>query len=365
MSLTNKIVLLTMLLATGAQGQTVSSVDGLISQGELVTINGSGFGADSRGNITLFDTVESGAISNSWDRNDLTDLTVVDFSRHLNSAKSAFVDVNYYNPAFVPQRPFVKASLQTRFTSDTWFCQYWLYYGANVERTQGDAMDNGKGMRWRPEGDGVENCYIGFPSGLFGIFTIQQEGTPGTAIESQYDEFLYGEARTIMALQTWLCVQTEYVASSVGAYDGRVTMWVNGRKVAEVTEQMTREFDSGLPWVQHLGIEYENIGYINDSNFNYFDDFYCSDTLARVEIGDAPVYDNCTHREIQEITSWGPGAVGITVNTGSFLNQEIAYVFVVGADGTKSAGSQVIINSSYVNPVTLVAPSNLTASGGN
>lgn len=53
----------------------------------------------------------------------------------------------------------------------------------------------------------------------------------------------------------------------------------------------------------------------------------------RVEIGDAVMWNNCKHREIQIPTAWSANSITITVNRGSFGPCETLYLFVVDADG--------------------------------
>ncbi len=74
----------------------------------------------------------------------------------------------------------------------------------------------------------------------------------------------------------------------------------------------------------------------------YWDDVYIDNTPARVEIGDRPLYDSCTHREIQIPTAWSTGSITFRVNKGSF-NNGTAYLFVVNSAGVKSVGHPVEI----------------------
>ena len=67
--------------------------------------------------------------------------------------------------------------------------------------------------------------------------------------------------------------------------------------------------------------------------YQYYDDIYINNSWARVEIGDDPDYDSCTHREMQIPTAWSSDSVDITVNQGSFPDGATAYLFVVDEDG--------------------------------
>lgn len=76
----------------------------------------------------------------------------------------------------------------------------------------------------------------------------------------------------------------------------------------------------------------------------FFDDIYLQfGTQARVEMGDRPVYDDCTRLEIQPPTSWGDGSIALTVNRGSFASGSTVYLFVVRDDGSVSPGVQATV----------------------
>jgi len=56
-------------------------------------------------------------------------------------------------------------------------------------------------------------------------------------------------------------------------------------------------------------------------------------TQARVEIGDNPVYEQCTHREIQPVESWSDTEISMTVNLGSFEPRDNIWIFVLNGSG--------------------------------
>ena len=86
----------------------------------------------------------------------------------------------------------------------------------------------------------------------------------------------------------------------------------------------------------------------------YFDDIYINNSWARVEIGDDPDYDSCTHREMQIPTAWSSDSVDITVNQGSFQNGTTAYLFVVDEDGAvNTAGYEVSFSAQSSGDLTV------------
>lgn len=74
----------------------------------------------------------------------------------------------------------------------------------------------------------------------------------------------------------------------------------------------------------------------------YIDDLYVDNTRARIELGNASVFEDCTHREIQIPSSWYDTGITFTYNPGSFGSSETVYLFVVNADGEVSNGYEVV-----------------------
>ena len=70
----------------------------------------------------------------------------------------------------------------------------------------------------------------------------------------------------------------------------------------------------------------------------YRGELYVDTTMARIELGNAPVFDQCTHREIQIPVSWSNTQATFTANPGTFSSTADTYLFVVDADGKASPG---------------------------
>ena len=74
------------------------------------------------------------------------------------------------------------------------------------------------------------------------------------------------------------------------------------------------------------------------------DDIYLQfGTRARVEIGEASVYELCTRLEVQPPTDWSDGVITIQTNRGAFAPGETVYVFVIRDDEEVSAGARVVL----------------------
>lgn len=91
----------------------------------------------------------------------------------------------------------------------------------------------------------------------------------------------------------------------------------------------------------------------------YMDDLYIATSKARVEIGNNAVFENCTHREIQRHTAWADGSATITVNRGSFDENDSAYLFVIDSTGVASAGKLITFGASVEDTIAPNNPSGL------
>ena len=72
---------------------------------------------------------------------------------------------------------------------------------------------------------------------------------------------------------------------------------------------------------------------------------YVDASWARVEIGDRPVYGECTQRQILYCTAWAPDGTRIQalVHGGDFADGAALFLFVVDPAGTPSAGHPVTL----------------------
>jgi len=99
-----------------------------------------------------------------------------------------------------------------------------------------------------------------------------------------------------------------------------------------------------------------HFGYFETNNLNpghevhtYWDDIYIDDSWARVEIGDQPVYSNCTHLEAQKIVSWNSDRIDFITNNGSFSQGDTAYLYVIDAAGNNNdQGVEITIGGTTI-----------------
>ena len=152
----------------------------------------------------------------------------------------------------------------------------------------------------------------------------------------------------------WFRVEFQAEQSQASVSDGSIEQWHTQPtgpilKIIDLSSVMTtasEEWDT-----LEIGQACTNMDAgISSGVINYFDDVYLDNTWARVVIGDASTYDNCTTRETQIPSAWATGEITVTFNAGAFTD-ETAYLFVVDSDGAVSNGYEIVVGEAAdVNP---------------
>lgn len=143
--------------------------------------------------------------------------------------------------------------------------------------------------------------------------------------------------------------------SSSGARDGKLRVW----------------WDNNLVWDwQSHHASNPSFGVMGDADYgngdlagdwavgNYFssaspatyvdfDDVLLDHTQARVELGNAATYSECSILEVQPAATWSDNAVSFTVNAGALAQAPAAYLYVVDAQGAANlSGFPVKVSAS-------------------
>ena len=97
-------------------------------------------------------------------------------------------------------------------------------------------------------------------------------------------------------------------------------------------------------WMQWTRFIWQNYwGNCGDDAEWFFDDIYVQlGNHARVELGDAPQWQDCRHREVQDVTSWSSSSIQVRLNKGSLPSGQ-AYLYVVRDDGVVSNAQPVTL----------------------
>ena len=330
---------------------SITGVSGNISNGESITISGSGFGSTGP-NVVLFDSFEKGnigsnisTVSNSadignWDALGNTEQTYSTES-FLSGDKSMKVDFSQ-NGGSGPMLNYPNVQ-----NSDI-FLSWWQYMPINRDVPGTNNVD-GPNWKWFWIGDETDSWPFGSDyvttclsnddcDGIIGVFPADDLEAPeregGTWFDSSF------------AKGTWMRVSVAMKNATSGAYLWNQEISTMGNFVKfNLNNIVTAHSDD--PW-NVLTLP----GYGRDDNnaVAYYDDVYIAtgdSARARVEIGNAPTYSASTNLTLLTPTDWSDGSITATVRGGSFTDGSEAYLYVIDSSGAVNAsGCQIVINSS-------------------
>ena len=126
-----------------------------------------------------------------------------------------------------------------------------------------------------------------------------------------------------------------WYSAGTGNKDGFAYVWIDGVLQDSCTGL---SIDSGLAQMR-IG-HYQQVGLNLDA---YTDDVYIDKTRARVEVGNASTWSNCSHREIQIPSAWSVNSITFSFNQGSFNDGNTVYVYVVDANGNVNSNGYPIV----------------------
>lgn len=159
----------------------------------------------------------------------------------------------------------------------------------------------------------------------------------------------------------WYRMELVMNTSTQGSQDGVIAQYLHnpagGQPVAlgswrnsQFPSTSRMNYDSSLRYRWFIWQNYRGNGL--DSMKVWMDDFYIQvGSQARVEIGDASTWANCTFREIQPSTSWTSSGVRIRFNQGGLKAGTQYYAYVVDASGNVSNGYPIEIGDSVARPM--------------
>ncbi len=330
------VVILLILPSISLAQPLITSSDAVISEGQIISIFGVGFGQKATPAPMKWDKFDIGT-----DEAYLRDLQPewVPYSE----AGAQYSSTMWHSGGMALAHKTGSGGFGTNYLdlphSEEIFISYW-WRTAEVEHNAIDygviklcrinsSTDAGGGGRYNEAGD----------TALSAMFP-RTATPPYLSYNNGVESFNMGYVST--PFNEWCRIDTYKRLSTPGVADGAVYAEVIGQNDREGSmSAMTRaagqsfQLDTVL-----LGLMAANVeGYFE----LYLDDIYVDNTLARVELGDNPVFESCHHREMQLPVTWlGTGSqVDISINQGSFPNGSQVWLFVVDSEGQASPGYQV------------------------
>lgn len=142
-------------------------------------------------------------------------------------------------------------------------------------------------------------------------------------------------------IDTWHRIEMFIRASTPGVADGAVWAAQDGERVWTQENVMTRA--AGMTYQYNsilLGLMAANVR--NDGHFELrIDDVMAVSSEARVELGNAPRFEDCTLREIQPYAAWTATSIQVTPRLARLDASMPLYLFVVDPEGHASEGFAV------------------------
>jgi hypothetical protein len=325
----------------------ITSVTGTISNGQTVTISGSGFGTDGP-TVVLFDDFEKGPSgsnimlgSNSaqighWD-------SVGDsIPKYDNTYK-----VSGNNAMMVNCQTSYAASFETNNLAafNRAFLTYWVYMPASSTFPTNENGDNWK-IAWLYGSDVLTGDIMTFMRLGTGNFSMDCNGCRASQV--------YVNPAFDMIKGHWYRVATYIDASTYSGADVR-QLWVSSpvenKPITQHIYSNQQLFSAGQ-MMNNLSMN----GYCRQTAAESrarFDDVYLAigpNARARIEIGDSSTYGNCKNLTMVTPTVWNASSITGTVRQGSFASGAAVYLYVTDSNGNvNSAGYPITFSGSGSN----------------
>lgn len=366
------IAVLILATATGSVAwavPSVSSIAGVVEANGQVTISGAGFGSKATAGPLVFDNFESGQnnqgisgnaptvrnISSGWTWGRYgSGANVPHYSNQIvrpNSSRSSrhVFGGSSYNVSLEIIR-------ETPNTGDEIYFSFWRYHN----RTSSAWSRNVKPWIVWGNADGTRpTAYTGWgnPSNGDGEYRNAVIDTGGTS------NTLWGGPEMSTVAGQWVRIEGYLKQSSPTNADGAFQIWVHQTSTPSITLAQSstayRTRSSTNYWRQwHFGSYNATDDPSTSTADIYLDDLYFDRTRARVEIGNASRWSDCSRRELQVPVSWSNNNIAFTVTPGAFTSGTQAYLYVVDAQGvTNEQGYPITLGQGSPAPET---PQNVT-----
>ena len=316
--------------SVAAAAPTVTSVAGRVSQGETVTIRGSGFLDKSPAAPLVWADFEQGiqpsplGINKTWNEIGSMGWSTEGFNGTRGAKATDGVGIWLLRADF-----------------DAWTRDGQKFYVFRRQRMNfliTDTSQNWKSWRMWPASTGYPNIYAAPSNGRVYVEQVGAEsgfwGNMNPRTTNWYAEELIGQA-----------------SSAPGVKDGRLTVRFDGRQSTSGT-LMTRSASKPALMTKNYvvhGVQ-ANPSRWNpawqSSNRMWVDDVYADTTWARVMLGNASTYSSVTRMEPQIPTTWSNGSISVVANTDLFPAGSTAYLYVVDKNGNvNSNGFPVVVGS--------------------
>ena len=350
----------------------IISLSGLATNGEIIEIEGEAFGAKGP-QVVLFDDFSEGvdgqrasasAIIGEWAsmrgfiyQDDALShgkgLRVVDPSFSNGHAANWIQFGAAYSEIFMSSRAYVPRGYKFPASSNletmpaiSGLKHHWPMYGAQGYGSTGHDLfgPNWTGANWMTISSNKNKTYVyqhwGHPGWEWGKPVRWSHYIKGNGMEP------VGSKGFFQGVTSGGQVNVIYNEANMGGKVWFSPFWE--------PEGMPYAFDRmTIPGYLRSGSVYPEHNYV-------IDDVYIAvgpNSAARIEIGNKPIYTECTKMAVSTPISWSANKISFTVREGTFKKGESAFLFVVDGNNTPSEGYPIEFGVKYPLPSP---PSNLT-----
>ena len=182
--------------------------------------------------------------------------------------------------------------------------------------------------------DGTD-LQIGFAGGVGGATAAEQDANVDLPFGGGfYARPLSFRCNYAPPVGSWYFVEIfTYLNSAAGVFDGYNEMRVDNQRIYRADHvDFLGSADAG-PYFQFFRFG-GNYGFDASGEVFYrqYGDLYIDDSFARVLLGDAASYAECSHLEVQVPTAWSDSEVRFVLNQGSFQPGDGVFVYLFDPD---------------------------------
>lgn len=332
---------------------SINKVSGELRGGETIMISGSGYGSNGP-DVLYFNDFTSGAVGASLGNNsngEIGQWTIMESS------------IKFTDESSVSGGQAIQMDLSDRWGYDSYiilpegtrhvFASYWFYLppGTVFPGYGGD------GSNWK-----TISIWSDSQGTYWANWTMQGGANNSIWRGSFGNTYCHGIYFTNSTIGHWQREHVYITPDYINHWELRPDLGVkllrhrddphNGRTVAG------NILPSGLDWER---LNMPHYGRTAPNSRPIYDDFYVAvgpNAQARVEIGNASVYENCTDLAISTHITWSDSQIGVVVRQGRFKEGDQAFLFVIDSEGRPSSGYPVIIGTTIVGE-HLAPPINL------
>lgn len=343
-----------------------------------ITVTGVGFGSKAQAAPYKFEDFEGGAIGATPKTVGYTEYggfggtTTVDNSQAFGGSKS-LRHLTHFGPVTATTGGAIEESFPhiavTGFRSQEMYLSYRMRFNTNggsifqLKFNRGGVEDTtwGANVLGSPcyggeiffyssyySGNGRNSADQSLSGGLQGGVRTPNGTSAGKRDEGWVGDAWKSNGGSVLPIpeSTWVQVEEYYRLADVGQANGEHVTWVNGNL------QFNRhDIQTETKVGQMLNCSYLVIGmdyYINSTSTKgievWYDDHYFDTSRARLVLANAATWSATTIRSPQPATMWSATSIVAQLKTAGFASGSDAWLYVVRADGTTSAGWKIRLN---------------------